>query len=179
MKRGLILAILFIIFQSSLLWADVISIPCAALLPKDHNVEYDCSGLRLVTANAQLQDFTAPVFLPTGSSITKVTLEAADNSGGEFGGYVKFTLLRAKYNTAWILSTIQSSGPDAPGDFRIDDVLSPPVLIDNSEYSYHIAVSLLNGAGGAYSIWFFKAIIEYDHPTNTGQGNTVVIPLFE
>ena len=110
MKRGLFLAGLFILFQSSFLWADVLSIPCSALLPRTHNVEYDCTGIRLVTANAEKQDFTAPVFLPTGSLIKKVTLEAADQSGGEFGGYVKLELLRAIYNSYSLLATLQTSG---------------------------------------------------------------------
>ena len=179
MKRGLILAAFFILFQSSLLWADVVSIPCSALLPKDHNVQYDCTGIRLVTANANKQDFTAPVFLPTGSSISNVTLEAADQSGGEFGGYVKLELLRARYNTVSILATLQTSGPDSPGDIRIDEILTPSVLVDNSEFSYHISVSLLNGAGGVYSTWFFKAIIEYTPPDSTQRKTVVVVPLFD
>ena len=177
MKRGLILAAFFILFQSSPLWAEVLSIPCAALFPKDHNVEYDCNGARLVTANASLQVFTAPVLLPSGSSISSFQLEAADDSGGEFGGYVKLELLGARYNALSFVKTIQTSGPDAPGDIRIDQVIDPPITIDNSEYSYHISVSLLNGAGGVYSTWFFKARIEYT-PPSSAQSKTVVVPLF-
>ena len=178
MKRWLILAASSVLILPSLLRAEVVSIPCSALLPKDHNVEYDCTGIRLVTANNQIQDFTAPVLLPTGSSINSVTLEAADSSGGEFGGYVKLELLRARYNTVSVLATLQTSGPDSPGDIRIDETLTPSVEVDNSEYSYHISVRLLNGAGGAYTTWFFKAIIEYD-PPNSAQKKTVVVPLFD
>jgi len=178
MKKGLILTAFFILFQSSLLWAEVVSIPCSALLPKDHNVQYDCSGVRLVTADNQGPVFTAPVFLPTGSLINQVTLEAADQSGGEFGGYVKLELVRDRYNTFSILATLQTSGPDSPGDIRIDEILTPSVLVDNSEFSYHISVSLLNGAGGAYTTWFFKAIIQYT-PPDSAQRKTVVVPLFD
>ena len=179
MKRGLILTAFFILFQSSLLWAQVVSIPCSAMLPKDHNVQYDCSGVRLVTADSQGPVFTAPVFLPTGSLINQVTLEARDQSGGEFGGYVKLELVRDRYNTFSILATLQTDGPDSPGDIRIDEILTPSVLVDNSEFSYHISVKLLNGAGGTFTTWFFKAIIEYTPPDSAQSKTVVVVPLFD
>jgi len=176
MKRALACVIFVLLFQSSLLWADVLSIPCSALITKDHNVQYDCNGARLVTGSANQQDFNAPVFLPTGSQITKFSLEAADNSGGEFGGYVKCVLSRAQYNTIRVLSTLQTDGQDAPGEIRMYENLLPPELVDNDIFSYNIAVTLLNGAGGSFSTWFFKAIIEFEPPVKR---NAVVIPLFE
>ena len=179
MKKVFALIIFILLFQSLSVWAETLSIGCPALLPVNHNVEYDCNGGRLVTANSQRQDFVAPVFLPTGSLINKITVELADTSGGEFGGYVQVEFLRAKFNTLSVLKSFKTSGPDAPGDIRIEEILDTPIAIDNSEYSYHLTVWLLNGAGGAYSTWFFKTIIEYEPPSVQGTQKVVVIPLFD
>lgn len=180
MKKGIIFAVLFIIFQSSLLCAEVLSIPCSALLPVDHNVEYNCNGLRLQTANNQIQDFTAPVLLPTGSSISGFELEAKDDAGGWIpGGYVRLELLGPSINSWGLVETIQTSGTEAPGDIKINKLIDPPITVDNINYSYHIAVRLWNSAAGAYSTWFYKARIYYDPPANAGQSKVVVIPLFE
>ena len=156
--------------------AETISIGCPALIPKDHNVLYDCNGARLVTGSGNLQTFTAPVFLRSGTKINKIILEAADNSGGASGGYVRLQLVRARFNTIQILATVDTGSSPAPGNVRQETVLPTPVVIDNSDNSYHISVVLLNGSGGAFSTWFFKAFIDFQPPPGKAAFFPIVVP---
>lgn len=164
MKRILTAVVLATALLGKSAAAEIISIGCSGLLPKDHNASYDCNGARLVTASGNLQTFTAPIVFRNRTRINRIILESADNSGGTGGGYVRLQLIRARFNTIQILATVDTGGPAQPGNSRQETILPTPVTIDNTDNSYHISVILLNGSGGAFSTWFYKAFIDFRPP---------------
>jgi hypothetical protein len=107
------------------------------------------------------QVFHAPVFLPHCAVISKVTLEAMDSSGGEFGGFVRSVLRRYRFNSFSDIATVQTTSLDAPGDTRVP-ISGLNHLVENDEFSYGIEVTINLGNGGPNSEWFYKVIIEYD-----------------
>jgi hypothetical protein len=103
--------------------------------------------------------FLAPVFLPDGSTITDVTLEARDPSGGEFGGHINMVLAETRYNTTLTLAELDTGIEAAPGETRISSVCNHSV--DNSEFGYVVSITINNGTGGDWNLLFYKAIIHY------------------
>ncbi|MBN2243918.1 MAG: hypothetical protein JW793_14625 [Acidobacteria bacterium] len=174
LKTLLFVTIVFL-FHPGATQAEYLSVPAAALLPKDSGVTWSTNGVYLGTASGTSQSYHGPVFLPHQAVIRSFTLEAADNSSDvEFGGYVLAQLNIYRYNTVGTPVEIQTDGPTAPGEVRVTaDNLN--ISVDNSEFSYGITVILNNGTGGAWSVLFHKIIIEYDLPTSGHK--VVVIPL--
>ena len=156
--------------------AEYLSIPAAALLPKDNTVTWSTNGVYLGTASGASQSFHGPIFLPHQAVIKSFTLEAKDDSSDvEFGGYVLAELNIYRY---WTVSTpvkIQTDGPTAPGETRVTED-NVNISVDNSEYSYGVTIILNNGAGGAYSVLFLKIIIEYELP-QAASNDVVMFPI--
>ena len=140
---------------------DILSIPAAALLPRDNTIAYDTNGVRMAVPAAGNQVFQAPVFLPHLAIIRAVTLEAKDSSGGEFGGFVRLILRKYRFNSYFNLATVQTTSFDAPGDTRVH-ISDLNLLVENDEFSYGIEVTINIGNGGPNSEWFYKVIIEYE-----------------
>ncbi|MCP3890567.1 MAG: hypothetical protein GY702_17100 [Desulfobulbaceae bacterium] len=139
-----------------------VSIPPSALLPKDDSVSYSTNGAYMGTGAASKAVFYAPVLLPHNATITSATLVANDNSGGEFGGYVEAALVRLGNNSVTVISTMSTGGPgeDTEGDVQLSETVN--YNVDNSTHSYGISVGLHNGAGGAWSVLYYRFLIEYE-----------------
>ena len=154
---------LLLIFSSPAVFAnDVISIPATAMLPKDHNVEYSTNGTYIGVPPGKSGAFMAPLVLPQGAVITKVTMEAYDNHGGQFGGYVRGILNEYRYGTvAASIATFDTGGPDAPGDTRLSSG-NLNYQVDNSEFSYGFSVDMNNVTGMGWEQLFYKFIVEYE-----------------
>jgi hypothetical protein len=165
----LAIGILFVSSLPQVAAADVTSIAASALLPKDNSVQYSTNGVGMYVPPASVGNFLAPIQLPNGSRIHNVVLEALDNSGGEFGGYVKVELVKMRYNAAWILTTCDTGIEPAPGDTRIPGG-SINELVDNSEFSYGLGIVMNNPSPG-WNLGFYKMIIEYD-PAPTAAAET-------
>jgi hypothetical protein len=137
-----------------------LSIPACALLPSNNDIAYDTNGVRMATFEGATTTFKAPVFLPHGAHVTKMTLEGLDAHGTlEFGAAVVAQLEQYRYNTYFPLGNVESTGPEAPGNFRKSVALN--ATIDNSEFSYALAVFLFT-AGNVNNAMFYKVIIEYE-----------------
>ncbi len=151
--------------------ADFLSIPAAALFPKDMSVIYSTDGVSTQLTAGDIGTFSAPVILPYNAIIKSFTLEACDDSAHvTTGGYVQARLLEFRYDDAPnVIEAAVTDQQTAPGNIRvtIDDV---DFQIDNSDYSYGMEVMLVNGDGGPGSVSFYKAIIEYDVPLIVIQG---------
>jgi len=146
-----------------LIWHyGALAIAAPELLPRTNSINYDTNGVRMATPDTGTVSFQSPVELPQYSYITRMTLEAFDRSGGEFGGYVKSQLREYRYNTFLSIATVTTGSPEAPGDIRIP--VATGHLVNNTEYSYGLEVVINNGAGGAWSEMFYKVIIEYMYP---------------
>lgn len=157
--------------------AAYLSIPAAALIPKDEGVPYSTNGGYMATDYSQAAVFYAPVFLPDNALIKNITLEANDNSGGESGGYVRINLVNYSYDSYSILQTVQTGGTNVPieGNVQVSDAVD--VSVDNLQYSYGIDVILHNGSAGAWSVMYYKCIIEYeDRKWDADGDNAVSLP---
>ena len=140
--------------------AGVLSIPASALLPRDNTIAYDTNGARMAVPDVGERVFLAPVFLPHGAQIDSIVLEARDPSGGELGGHVKMELVELRFNSVVaVIANLDTGILAAPGDTRVEQLLSYPV--DNSENSYGISVVINNGNGGAWNQLFYKVMIFY------------------
>ena len=144
--------------------AETITIGAAQVLPKDSSTLYTSNGGNLFwLGNPGEGYFLAPIVFPQGAVIRKVTLEARDNSGGEFGGYVRADLAEFEYNT--FLKLIDSVDLDtgleeAPGDTRVSQTLFHTV--DNSRYHYGFGITINNPEPDLTVLAFYKLIVEYD-----------------
>lgn len=160
--RALPIATAFLILLPMTIRAAVVSIPASALLPKDPSFVYSSNGVNFVVPPASGAGyFLAPVFLPHRSRIKSMTLEAHDNSGGEFGGYVKVELGEYQYNTFLTLATADTTIQAAPGDTR-EPVTGLNHVVDNLEFSYGLGVTINNPTATWEDLKFFKVVIEYD-----------------
>lgn len=152
------------VFQTVPVYAnDVISIGSFNVLPKEHTIEYGLNGAgSLQVPPTKKATFYAPLILPQGAIITRVTMEARDNSGGDFGSYVKASLLEQKFNTVLKIATFDTGISEAPGDTRIvvDNIDFP---VDNTEFSYGFGIEINNVTGSSYADeMFYKFIVEYE-----------------
>jgi hypothetical protein len=151
-------------------WADVISIPASALLPKGNYsgsaTQWSTNGITMQIPPFTAQSFLAPLILPQHARITKVIMEAHDSTGGEFGGYVRADLGRYQHNTVLVIvsTAILDTGIEAaPGDVRVvADGLNHTV--DNTEFSYGFGILMNNPTAEWGKIMFYKFIVEYDVP---------------
>jgi hypothetical protein len=138
------------------------SIPAAALLPKTEDVGYHTNGVFMQCyPTGGSASFYAPLELPDGSYITKITLEAYCNGNSEFQSYVKASLTRYYYNSYGTMASVDTSNVPPPfGDARVSSEII--YLVDNSEYSYGFSI-YLNDYSYHYAK-YYKIIVEYYFP---------------
>ena len=166
----LVIACIFWSVQTGISTADYLSIPAAALLPKNSSDSYSTNGLFIQADGTSERIFYAPIFLPDKAYIKKITLEARDESGGDLGAYVQLQLGRYSYNTPYFLATLKTRGAGEPadGDVQVSDDVN--VSVDNSTYSYGLDLQFKPGT--AAILKFYKCIIEYETPQQVLSGPT-------
>ncbi|MEO1059096.1 MAG: hypothetical protein AAFY28_19475 [Actinomycetota bacterium] len=133
--------------------SEVLSIPSAAFVPIDSTTAYvrTAAALRPTVAAS---GFVAPVTLPDGATITKVTMVFNDASAGTIG----VTMIRADltdsatYNMASVTSLDAMPGIRSLSTTDIDDP-----AVDNANYSYYIG----SGMNADPVIRLIAAQIEY------------------
>lgn len=162
-KLSLATGFLVVVQSASVLANDVISIGAFDVAPKDRTIEYSTNGAgSLKVPPTKAGSFHAPLILPQGAIITRITMEAHDSSGGGFGSYVKASLLEQKFNTLGIIADFDTGISEAPGDTRIvvDNINFP---VNNAEYSYRFGIEINNVTGASWGDEkFYKFIVEYE-----------------
>jgi len=171
----------FVLLFSQNLWAEVLSIPHQACLPKQHwggsvITNYHSNGASVQPyPGSGTQVLLCPVMLPNGSIIRNVTLECHDGSGGPSGGFVRASLSACQYNNTYgSYADFDTGDETAPGDARIT-VSDIGLAVDNSVFHYSLGVEMNNPTGDAGAISFSKFVVEYDPPASGKK--VVVIPL--
>ncbi len=161
-----VVTVILLSFQSTS--ADVISIPHQACLPKQHWGEsvityYHSNGASVQPyVQSGLQTLYCPLILPQNARITKVTMEGHDHTGGEFGGYLRGSLERYKFNTATAgFAEFDTGLEEAPGDVWVT-VNNIDLVIDNTEYHYGLTVGMNNPTSDSGAISFSKFIVEFE-----------------
>ncbi len=138
-----------------------LAVPPSALSPSIYDTQYRV-GSFLYNDDANQAFFVAPVYLPNGAKVTKLSYQAYDNTGGGWT-YVNF---RRTSNGA--SETIAATG--ASIDTGVWETYSTSAInnqiIDNSSYAYYVLVFLSGGQGA--NIKAGKIVIEYTYTTPGG-----------
>jgi hypothetical protein len=166
MKRNKVLALVPVVGLSFALLAlsaspghGYVSVPAAAFQPTTHNYEYTNSGYLLSNSNGTSDNFVAPVQLPQGATVTKVTFYFFDSSsaGSDYGRIQMFGNENDSNTFAMAdVLTTDAGGAGSNFDDSIDDA-----TIDNSQYSYYLRLTLNTSVIYAYGV-----IIEYTYATS-------------
>ena len=142
---------------------EILSIPASAFIPANELVEYANNGVQ-ISVQDTYGAFYAPVLLPHGAVVNKVTLDAHDDTPT---GYVAMSLVAHKFrDVAWYgiysrlaLCRFADYQIEAPGDLTLS--VDCDDQIDNAVYSYGLTVQIDNGGDGEAAARFFRAVIEY------------------
>jgi hypothetical protein len=145
--------------EGGLTWKPItgyVSVSAAAFGPSSDTYQYFNGGESLIPTDASSTLYFAPVQLPHGATVTKMTFYWVDDvtenafcwllqkpvSGGDLA------------SVAWAESG--SGGPGSSSDDTIYDA-----IIDNSQYAYYLEWDF----GGSVSIWGEAVVIEYTFTT--------------
>jgi hypothetical protein len=126
-----------------------LSIPSAAFVPKDDSIKYEINSL-YIKGNGR---FFAPVYLPNGVNITKLTFYWIDHSELNDGELRLWrSAMEGSYSEA--IARVYTSGSEGWRKSSCDDEI---VLgeIDNSKYSYLLELKLES------EIYSYNIQIEY------------------
>jgi hypothetical protein len=133
-----------------------VSIPAAAFQPTYNTYQYENNGHYLTAGSSQ--NYVAPVQLPNGVTVTKVTFYFYDESSAN-DDYAVVNLFRNNNNGSdYPMAYIWSN--DSGYSSTYDDSIDFP-LIDNSQYSYFLNLWLNSTNVSAYAV-----IIEYTNPVS-------------
>ena len=135
-----------------------ISVPAAAFVPEHYLVDYDNDGNRLELATGYTggASFFAPLHLPHGATVTKLTLNYYDNDADDG---VSVSLHRGEGTTRALYYNVISN-TDGVGSKSVDCSLD----VDNSQYTYILQVHLDDTEP---DLTFYRAIIEFTYPTTS------------
>ena len=137
------------------------SIPAAAFNPEGSSMTYSSSGNRISGEGK----FYAPVYLPNEATVTKLLFFWSDYDGPDDGtaSLLRYSFGAPSTNTMAEASTSGSTGSGASEDTTID-----AAEIDNSQYSYFVALDFPSGVINCYNV-----IIEYDYEVESVSVNVI------
>ena len=141
----------------------VISIPAAAFTTgnRGDNYPYGNGGFVLTNEDQAGNNFVAPVFLPDGVEVLRLTMYARhedDVNDAVMCGLQKVSLF-SDYTASELMAFVDSSNIGGNGAFTDDTITSPH--IDYSLYYYYLNVHLPRASRTA----FYYVTIEYEYPT--------------
>ncbi len=132
-----------------------VSVPAAAFQPKSHDYQYWISSGWVRNLDGDSDYYYAPVQLPHGATLTKLTFFWKDASSAD--GYCQ--LWQSGLSGAYALG-IASAGTD--GDTGLSDSSTVTITmsssVDNSQYVYGLTVFLPDS-----NVEAFGAIVEYTY----------------
>lgn len=151
-------------------YSGVVNIPAASLTPRFNTYIINNNGGFVDSDSTGYVDFHAPLSLPDGAKITKIIMDAYDNSTRD---YISVNLRKSKYAAATNLVSINTTAAAAPGDqtYTQDNL---DITIDNSNWTYFFDISFYNVA--TTSNRFYRLLV-YFELFNCPPRSVVVIPL--
>jgi len=136
-----------------------VSVPAAAFVAKDHSDEYYNDGYRALnppgTGNL---DYVAPVHLPHGATVTKVTFYFYDDSS-DGSDWASVWLGRNEHDNNFSQMADVDSTDD--GDSSNYDDTIDYATIDNSQYIYWLELWL-----NSSDVWAYGVVVEYSFSTS-------------
>ncbi|MFQ5435177.1 MAG: hypothetical protein ACE5FD_09905, partial [Anaerolineae bacterium] len=138
--------------EGQLTWKPItssLSIPPAAFNPTDNNGSYVQGGYYLYPgASSPATVFYAPVNLPQGATVTKFTFHWYDNSGAD-----GFADLKRSNPNILPVKMAQAPTSGSAGQSLTTDTTIVNAVIDNTQYSYFIALYLPDNGVIAYDMF--------------------------
>jgi hypothetical protein len=144
---------------------DYLSVPAAAFTPKSQSSNYENHGRYLKAFGSQAA-FRAPVYLPHGASISRISACFFDDSNTT-SGTLKLDYLQVGSGIAYEAASIVSSTSPS---FQLSTTTTiSPALVDNVFFAYWLELTLPASGGAGNDVWGCGVIIEYTRPaTETG-----------
>jgi hypothetical protein len=129
-----------------------VSIPAAGFHPTEDGYDFGNYGFRLHNFDSASDTYVAPVQLPHGSTVTKLSFYWWDDSSEDGSCSLYRTALA---DTEWEMAIAQTSGA-APAENSSEDTIIDYASVDNSQYAYYLWLALPDSGVIAYG-----AVIEY------------------
>jgi hypothetical protein len=137
-----------------------VSIPAAAFQPMScDNYRYINSGAQLWPEDMNSTLFYAPVQLPHGATITKVTFFWRDTS--TYNGYVALERSNLYNGTGEVLATVYTADANA-GVYSTSETNIINPVVDDAHHSYYMSLGLFWNSSTEY-IAAVTVIIEYSY----------------
>jgi hypothetical protein len=152
-----------------------LTIPAAAFAPGAEYYGYENHGRYLKYIEGppavELGYFVAPVHLPQGATLRRLTFHYKDSGAGQ----ASLLLLRHTHDSQGSLGMAELVSSDiwTPGYGSVSTTtFNPTAIIDNSLYSYYVHLSLPPGG----LVWGCGVEIEYFPPAQTPTSSTLSVP---
>jgi hypothetical protein len=123
--------------EGDLTWKPItgyVSVSAAAFRPVEHTYQYTNWGDYLSSHNALSSHYYAPVQLPHGATVTKMTFYWYDNVTAN----ALCTLYRNPLSGTWVDIWLASVESGSGGDGSSSDDTIDHAFIDNSQYAYYL-----------------------------------------
>lgn len=130
---------------------DYFSIPAAAFIPESSSMSYTGSG-NLIGGEGK---FYAPVYLPKDAIVTKLLFFWSDYYGADDG---TVSLLRYSFGAPSTTTMAGASTSGSTGSGASEDTTIDYAEIDNSQYSYFVALDFPSALIKCYNV-----VIEYNY----------------
>ncbi len=134
-----------------------LSIPAAAFVPQyNYNAQTYNGGSIVRTLSGSYNIFNAPVQLPHGATVTKMTVYWYDDYAGDDG---TITLRRSSLSSIFTNEMAKVTTSGSGGNGNGEDTTINYAQIDNSQYTYYLTAQL--PTDGTNYVGLYGVIIEY------------------
>ncbi len=132
-----------------------IALSAAAFQPREDGYDYTNNGGALYNNNGTSREYVAPVQLPHGSHVTKITFYWNDTSTSA-DGYCNLARDEMGSGTTSVMASASTNGSGGDGS-SVDNTINYS-RIDNSLYAYFLYLNLPDASVSAYGV-----VIEYKY----------------
>jgi hypothetical protein len=131
-----------------------VSVAASAFAPEEDGYDYQNRGYSLHPQDTSSTDYYAPVQLPDGATVTKMTFCWRDGSASDGKAYLMRTTLAGSAGT---MANVNTSGSTGTADCD-DDLTISGAGVDNSQYAYYLKWELPDS-----DVYGYGVIIEYSY----------------
>jgi hypothetical protein len=136
-----------------------ISVPAAAFRPESHTYQYEIVSGWVRNSDGDSDYYDAPLELPHGATLTKLTFFWEDGSSTD-DGYCQLWRIVFSGGRGLGLASVNTNGDAGVADSS-EVTITMLATVDNSQYGYGLTVYLPDS-----SVEAFGAIVEYTYPVS-------------
>jgi hypothetical protein len=134
-----------------------ISVAPPAFQPESHTYQYQINSLWIRNSDGNSDDYHAPIQLPHGATVTKLTFFWEDGSSSN--GYCSLWRQNMAGSFGVSMAIVYTSGDTGVADSSENTTISF-ATVDNTLYSYGLTINLPDSAVEAYGV-----VVEYQFGT--------------